>query len=115
MSEKQKQHLYEGMYVVSAKLSEDARQKALEKIEKGIAERGGSIQKTHHMGRRRLAYEINRHKEGYYYLLYFEAPPAAIADLWHEYHLHEDLIRFITLSATQVMEKIDFKPIEIAQ
>lgn len=110
-----KQNLYEGMYVISAKLSDDARQKALEKIEKGIKEHGGEIVKMHDQGRRRLAYDINGHREGYYYILYFNVVPSAIAELWQEYHLHEDLIRFITLRVEKVMEKIEFKSIEVAQ
>lgn len=114
MSEK-KQHLYEGMYVISAKLSDDARRKALEKIQKGIASHKGEIIKIHEQGRRRLAYEINGHREGHYYIIYFKIDPAAIAELWRDYHLHEDLIRFITLRTDKVLEKIEFTPVEITQ
>lgn len=110
-----KQNLYEGMYIISAKLSDDARQKALDKILKGINEQGGEIVKIHDQGRRRLAYEVNGHREGYYYLIYFTVSPSAISELWNEYHLHEDLVRFITLTADKVMEKIEFKPVEIQQ
>lgn len=104
-----KQNLYEGMYVISATLSDDARHKALDRIQAGITSRGGEIKKIHEQGRRRLAYEIDGHREGYYYLIYFVAPSTAISELWQEYHLNEDLIRFITLRADQVMEKIEFK------
>lgn len=106
-----KENLYEGMYVVSATLSDDARHKALDKIQAGIKNHGGEIKKLHEQGKRRLAYDINGHREGYYYLIYFTAPSSAIADLWHEYHLNEDLIRFITLRTDKVMDKIEFKPL----
>jgi small subunit ribosomal protein S6 len=43
--------------------------------------------------------------------VYFSAPPSAIAELWQEYHLNEDLVRFVTLRADKVMEKIEFKPL----
>lgn len=115
MTEQNKQNLYEGMYVISAKLGDDARRKALEKIKSGITSRGGEILKIHDQGRRRLAYEIAGYKEGHYYVIYFNCPPAAIAELWHEYHLQEDLIRFLTLTVDKVMEKIEFKTIEVAQ
>ncbi|MDR3624335.1 MAG: 30S ribosomal protein S6 [Chlamydiales bacterium] len=104
--------LYEGMYILSATLSEDARQKALEKIKTGILSRGGEILKLHEQGRRRLAYEINGRREGFYFLLYFTVKSPAIAELWREYHLNEDLIRFMTLRTESVMEKIEFKPLE---
>lgn len=107
--------LYEGMYIISATLSDDARHKALDKIQKGITERGGVIQKIHEQGRRRLAYEIEGHREGYYFVIYFNVKPAAVTELWQEYHLNEDLIRFITLRAEKVMEKIEFKALEEQQ
>lgn len=105
------QNLYEGMYVISATLSDDARHKALDKILAGIKNRGGEIKKIHEQGRRRLAFEINGHREGYYYLVYFNAVPSSVSELWQDYHLNEDLIRFITLRADKVMEKIEFKPL----
>jgi len=106
-----RQNLYEGMYVISATLSDEARHKALDKVLTGITNHGGEVKKIHEQGRKRLAYEINGHREGYYYIVYFTAPTAAISELWQEYHLNEDLVRFITLRAEEVLEKIEFKPL----
>jgi len=111
----QNKNLYEGMYILSATLSDDARSKALDKIQKGITGQGGEILKIHELGRRRLAYDIGGHREGYYYLLYFEVNPDAVNELWQEYHLNEDLVRFMTLRAEKVMDKIEFKLIEDQQ
>lgn len=110
-----RQNLYEGMYVISATLSDDARHKALEKIQNGITSRGGEILKVHDQGRRRLAYDIDGHREGYYFILYFKVKPGAISELWQDYHLNEDLVRFITLRADKVLEKIEFKQLEEPQ
>lgn len=109
---KTKQNLYEGMYVISATLSDDARGKAMDKIQNGITSRGGEIVKIHDQGRRRLTYEIDGHREGHYYVVYFKAHPASITELWQDYHLNEDLVRFITLAVDKVMEKIEFKTLE---
>ena len=106
---KQRTHLYEGMYILSATLSDDARQKALEKITTGITGRGGEIHKVFDQGRRKLAYEINNRREGHYFILYFSTPTTNLADMWKEYHLNEDLIRFISLRTPVVPEKIEFK------
>jgi small subunit ribosomal protein S6 len=104
-----RQNLYEGMYVIRATLSDDARQKALDKILTGITGRDGEILKIHDQGRSRLAYEIDGHREGYYFLIYFKVRTDAIAEMWQEYHLNEDLIRYITLRTEKVMDKIEFK------
>lgn len=109
------QNLYEGMYIISATLSEDARSKALERIQKEITSRGGEIHKTHDQGKKRMAYDIEGHREGYYYLIYFSVDPAAVSEIWKEYHLHEDLIRFITLRTDKVLEKIEFKALAESQ
>ncbi len=108
---KQKKHLYEGMYILSATLSEEARQKALDKITSSITGREGEIRKIHDQGRHKLAYEINGRREGYYYLIYFSVPTPSIKEMWREYHLNEDLIRFLTLRTDKVMETLEFKPI----
>jgi small subunit ribosomal protein S6 len=106
---KLKQHLYEGMYILTATLSEEARGKALERISKEIQTVGGEVHKVHDQGRKKLAYEIRGAKEGHYFLLYFSVPSSAVADLWREYHLNEDLLRFMMLQTEEVKEEIEFK------
>lgn len=108
---KLRKHLYEGMYILSATLSDDARQKALEKVSQGISSRQGEVHKVFDQGRKKLAYEVNGRREGYYFLLYFSLPTGHINDLWREYHLNEDMMRFLTLRVEHVPEKIEFKPI----
>lgn len=108
-------NLYEGMYIISATLSEDARNKALERIQNGIKDKGGEILKVHDFGRRRMAYEVSGHREGHYFVLYFNVKPSAINELWQEYHLNEDLIRFVTLRTDKVMDKIEFKTLAEVQ
>lgn len=106
---KAKDRLYEGMYILSTTLSDDARQKALDKITSGVRERGGEVHKIFDQGRRKLAYEIDGRREGHYYVLYFTTPTTSMNELWRDYHLNEDLIRFVTLSVEEVPEKIEFK------
>lgn len=112
MNKKERRELYEGMYILSATLSEDSRKKAFDKITDGITEKGGEIHKVHEQGRKKLAYEIDGKREGYYYVLYFTAPTQTISELWKEYHLHEDLIRFMTMRAETVLETLEFKPLK---
>lgn len=109
---KNRKGLYEGMYILSATLSDESRKKAFDKIIDGITEKGGEIVKLHEMGRKKLAYEIDGKREGYYYVLYFNAPTQIISELWREYHLHEDLIRFMTMRTEKVLETLEFKPLK---
>lgn len=110
---KDRKGLYEGMYILSSTLSEESRKKAFEKITNGIEDQGGEIHKIHDWGRRKLAYSIRQKREGHYYIVYFSAPTRSVTELWKEYHLHEDLIRFSTMRADTVSETLEFKPIRM--
>lgn len=112
---KERKALYEGMYILSATLSEESRKKAFEKITNGILEKDGKIEKIHEQGRKKMAFSIDGKREGYYYVVFFSAPTSIIQDLWKEYHLHEDLIRFQTIRVEKVQETLEFPPLKMAQ
>jgi len=106
---KESKKLYEGIYIFNASLSEDALKTSLKRVVKAIEENEGEVQKIHDMGRKKLAYEIKGHKQGYYFLLYFVVAPSVIVEMWKKYHLNEDLIRFMTMCTDVVLEEIQFK------
>jgi small subunit ribosomal protein S6 len=109
---KDRKGLYEGMYILSATLSDESRKKAFDKITDGIVQKGGEVHKIHEQGRRKLAYEIDGKREGFYYVLFFTAPTSSILDLWKDYQLHEDLIRYMTMRVENVQETLEFKPLK---
>ena len=109
---KERNRLYEGMFILSSSLSAESRKKALDKVTDAISEKGGKIEKIHDQGRRKLCYEIKGKKEGHYYLVYFSAPTRSITDLWKDYQLHEDLLRFMTMKVDAVLESLEFKSIK---
>lgn len=110
---KHREQLYEGMYILSATLSDESRKKALDKIVHGIEEKQGKVHKLHEQGRRKMAYSIRGKSEGYYFVIYFTLPTNMVNELWQEYHLHEDLIRFLTLQVEEVKESLEFKPLTL--
>lgn len=113
MAKKETNHLYEGMYILSATLSDEARGKALDKITAGITKRGGEVHKIFDQGRRKLAYEMEKRREGHYYLIYFSVTGSTMPEMWRDYHLNEDLIRFLTLRTEKVPEKIEFPTVVV--
>lgn len=111
---KERKGLYEGMYILSATLSDESRKKALERITDGITSKGGEIRKVHDWGRRKLAYTIDKKREGHYFVVFFSLSTREILSLWKEYQLHEDLIRFSTMRVEEVQQTLEFKPISMA-
>jgi small subunit ribosomal protein S6 len=113
MVRRRNKHTYEGMYIIRATLSDDARNKAVEKITSLIASLEGEVHKIIDWGRKKLKYEIKSSREGHYFIIYFSAYSDTVREMWNEYHLHEDLIRFFTLQVDEVPEanEITFKPL----
>ena len=72
---------YELMLVLRPDLADDKVQATLERTARAIAAGGGQIVKQAPWGRRRLAYPIDHHREGSYYVILFEAPATAIVEL----------------------------------
>ncbi len=108
MKEKREQ-LYEGIYLINSALSDEVRHKLVDKIKESIQEKGGKVHKMFDQGRKKLAYEISKKKEGHYILLFFSITTDKILKLWREYRLNEDLLRFMTLAVESVPEKIEFR------
>jgi small subunit ribosomal protein S6 len=110
---KDKMNLYEGIYIINASLSEDARGQVVEAIKEQIVAAGGEVKEMIDWGKRRLAYEIDGKREGHYVLLYFDAPSSAVSNFWKEYRLNADIIRFMTLRADEVKSELKYKTVEV--
>jgi small subunit ribosomal protein S6 len=86
---------YELMLVLRPDLPDDKVQAALERTARAIAAGGGQIVKQAPWGRRRLAYPIDHHREGSYYVILFEAPATAIAELERGLLISEEVLRHL--------------------
>jgi small subunit ribosomal protein S6 len=86
---------YELMLVLRPDLADDKIQASLERTARAIAAGGGQIVKQAPWGRRRLAYPIDHHREGSYYVVLFEAPATAIAELERGILISEEVLRHL--------------------
>ncbi len=64
---------YELAVVVSAKIEDDERAQVIEKVKALVERFGGQISDVDEWGKKRLAYEIQKMKEAFYYFIHFEA------------------------------------------
>ena len=65
---------YELTVVVNAKIEDDVRVATVEKVKEYVARYGGTVTNVDEWGKKRLAYEIQKMKEGFYYFIQFECP-----------------------------------------
>lgn len=84
---------YEIMFIVKPTLDEASIKKVFEDTKKLLQEHQATILEEKEMGQRDLAYEIKKHKTGYYYLLTVEAPREAIEEFNRIVNISADIIR----------------------
>ena len=87
---------YEVMYIGTPETSDEDITKLNEAIEKMITDDGGSIVKTEAMGRRKLAYPIQKKTEGHYTLFEIEGSGQEIAELERRMRVNDTVMRYIT-------------------
>ncbi len=86
---------YELMLVLRPDVADDKSQALIDRTTRGITASGGQIVKVAPWGRRRLAYPIDRHREGSYHIILFEAPSGAIIELEHTLLITEEVLRHL--------------------
>ena len=88
---------YELCVIVNAKIEDDARAEVVEKVKGLITRFGGTVSDVDEWGKKRLAYEIQKMKEGYYYFIHFESDADAPAEIEQRIRIMDDVLRFLCI------------------
>ena len=86
---------YELMLVLRPDVADDRTQAVVDRITRQISTGGGQIVKVAPWGRRRLAYQIDRYREGSYHIILFEAPAAVIGEVERGLLITEEVLRHL--------------------
>jgi len=86
---------YELMLVIRPDVPDDRSQAVIDRVTRQIVTSAGQILKVAPWGRRRLAYPIDRHRDGSYHIILFQAPPEAIVELERILLITEELLRHL--------------------
>ncbi|NLL67914.1 MAG: 30S ribosomal protein S6 [Clostridiaceae bacterium] len=88
---------YETMYIISPTVDDEQVKELVEKFNNLISEHG-EIEKVEEWGRKKLAYEVQDQKEGYYVLLNFSANPEFPAELERNFKINENILKYLILN-----------------
>ena len=86
---------YEVAVVVTAQITDEERAAVLEQVNAYIARRGGNVTEVEDWGKRRLAYEIAKQSEGYYYFVKVDAEPTMSVELEKDLRIMENVLRYL--------------------
>lgn len=88
---------YELAVVVSAKIEDDERAAVVDKCKALIERFGGTITEVDDWGKKRLAYEVQKMREAFYYFIRFDAEPTAPAEIESRVRIMDNVIRFLVV------------------
>ena len=92
---KNRMNKYELALVVSAKIEDDARTATVEKAKEYISRAGGVVTEVEEWGKKKLAYDIKKMSEGFYYFIQFDAASDAPAILEQDVRIMDNVLRFL--------------------
>lgn len=87
---------YESVIIINPSVDEEG-MKALVKKFTDLINTDGKVEKADELGKRKLAYEIQKNTEGYYVVYNFEANPNLITELERNYRITDEVIKFMTI------------------
>jgi small subunit ribosomal protein S6 len=87
---------YESIIIINPNCTDEAL-KALEDKFTGLINENGKVESYENMGKKKLAYEVKKNKEGFYVLINFEAKPDSITELERNYRITDEVIKFIVV------------------
>ncbi len=87
---------YESVIIINPAIDEEASKSLITRFET-LINNDGKVEKIEELGKKKLAYEIGKNKEGYYVVYDFEANPSLIAELERNYRITDEIIKFIVI------------------
>ena len=87
---------YESVIIINPSVDEEGIKAVIAKYT-DIINNEGKVESVNEIGKKRLAYEIMKNKEGYYIVFNFEAKPELIAELERNYRIDDSIMKFITI------------------
>ena len=99
--------IYENLFIVKPDATEEEIDHLVDLMSKHVTNAGGTIDKVDKWGKRRLAYRIEKHREGSYILMQFSAEPAIVKEFERRLRVQDSVIKFLTVRIDETMKRLD--------
>lgn len=93
---------YELAVVVSAKIEDDERAAVVDKCKALIERFGGTVTNVDDWGKKRMAYEVQKMKDAFYYFIQFDAETSAPVEIENRIRIMENVLRFLIVKQDEV-------------
>ena len=99
--------IYENLFIVKPDATEEEIDHLIEQMSKNITTAGGTVDKVEKWGKRRLAYRVEKQREGYYVLLTFTADASVVREFERRMLVQDAIIKFLTVRIDETLKRIE--------
>ncbi len=99
--------IYESVFILRPDMPDDEVDKFIGQMESVVTGNGGAIQKTDKWGRRRLAYQVRKYREGQYVIVTMECEPPVVHEFERVLKVSEPVIKFQTVRIDEELKRLE--------
>jgi small subunit ribosomal protein S6 len=99
--------IYEELFIVKPDAPEEEIDQFIEQMKSVITAASGSVDKAEKWGKRRLAYRVDKYREGVYVLFQFNAAPETVKEFERRLRVSDLVIKFLTVRIDQTLKRLD--------
>jgi len=99
--------IYEELFIIKPDATEEEIDQIIEQMKGVITTAEGTIDKVDKWGKRRLAYRVDKHREGSYVLIQFTAKPETVKELERRLRVTDAVIKFLTVRIDEEQKRLD--------
>jgi small subunit ribosomal protein S6 len=100
---------YELLVIVKPTLTAEEAVSKLDSLKELLTKNSAEIKTVNEMGVRKLAYEIDKHERGNYFVFYFQGLPASMDEILRNLRLDEDVLRFLNVKFESKKEVVQWE------
>ena len=99
--------IYEELFIIKPDATEEEIDQIIEQLTGVITTAGGTVDKTDKWGKRRLAYRVEKQREGYYVLIQFTSGPQTVKELERRLRVTDAVIKFLTVRIDETLKRLE--------
>ncbi|MBZ5592057.1 MAG: 30S ribosomal protein S6 [Acidobacteriia bacterium] len=99
--------IYEELFIVKPDAPEEEVDQFIEQMKSVVSSSGGSVDKVDKWGKRRLAYRVDKYREGAYVLFQFNAAPETVKEFERRLRVSDMVIKFLTVRIDQTLKRLE--------
>lgn len=99
--------IYENLFIVKPDAAEEEIDQLVEQMSGHVTKAGGTIDKVEKWGKRRLAYRVEKHREGSYVLMQFTADATLVKEFERRLRVQDAVIKFLTVRIDETLKRVE--------